>query len=461
MSQSWNPEERLAQGIARVRTMTPSQSNEKVLFEIDSRSQRRAAKRALHLIVGVSTAAITSIGIGLTVLIPGHARPLDMDSFQAVLANTSASPNYYQRRYASVNDGVTASEATTEIWKLSSVTVYRSRERHASPYLEPNDTIGNKPFREMYLWMQDNGEAISYEPMFHYAVKYRRGYPLGDTPASTAVTLAQGGKLVEATRDVPAHGGRFDRFVFDLGEGIDGTRQTVYADSKSHLIRFVDVNRIDRPEVSEATTEYRYDVSDRLALGMPALPKNVPVVSPKDIRQNFEREIKKPLSTQTVNGIKVTFYGVVVRSPGDIRVILSGGAPRDPRDPHQMVVIGAPSYPFAPQPRLIGSHLTPYTGNAQDGGRQLLGPLLIDKKPYIVESSNRFLLGKVPGWLTLFVPIWKYDKSHPFKGAEETVYRSKFVGYATIRTNKIFEMPEVAAEGAALAELPSQYVETK
>jgi len=452
MSQSWNPDDRIANGVSQIQTISHRSSPEELLIEMQRRSTLKNQRR-MRLTFSLSAACVASLGVA-ALLLPGKAEA----SFDKVIRNSKGQKVFYRKEYSMIKSDKWASEATTELWQFANRSVSRTSQRQATMALDPSDRIEQHPFYSETLWINDDATTLCYNPDFHAAMKYDEGHQVAFDLSETLAQMAQEGKVVGPQKEVRAHGGAFDEYRMNMARGSVSIEKTIYVDPKTQLVRFIDMTSHSREDDMIQSTEMRYPDATQLAQEEPKLPAGYPVVKPDEVKKRFEREIKEPVETKVIGGMDITLYGVVIRSPGDIRAITTGGAPRDYQDTtHEMLVLDHPTRLYRNKPWPVGTLMQVPDPTYPADNRKILSTYGIGKRRYVVESSRRAIVGEIPRQITIRVPVWKYDYSHPLDGMGRKVYPSLFVGYVTFKTDKIYEMPGGIANGAAAAQLPNRY----
>jgi len=405
-----------------------------------------------------------------------------MASLSEVLKKTDLQKVFFTRSHNWLTlDDSHEMESTMSLWQFSNRSVTQSSWRSASPKVDPGATLTTYPPFESILWIYESGKSVGYDPQYHNAMIYHDG-PSEHLPAPSLTSMVQGAKVVESSPGVRAHGGVYDRYIVESTTSTGVMREVCYSDPATGLLRFVDTPRQSRKHLDvtngpdgglkqiigqkpddwfENSMEIRYPSEAQLEAEAPKVPSDPPPVDQSELRKRFMATIAKPESTKTVGGIQKSLYAVIVRSQGDISVVTRGGAPRSQDDPHEVEVVGLPTRKFHAQPVYASSPLI----LADKSGHPLkfARPRTIEGKEFQVDTTRRILLGKVPRTITVKVPVWRYDTSHPVKAPRNwensTVYPSKFVGYATFTTDRIFEIPPGIANGAAGAQIPSDFAD--
>lgn len=345
-----------------------------------------------------------------------------------------------------------------EQWQFADRQVTRVRQRQATMALVPGDRLEDHAFYGDTLWINPDATTLCYNPDFHAAMKYNEGQQSTFDLSQTLSQIAQEGKIAGPQKGVTAHGGTFDEYELETAQAKTSIKKRIYVDPQSQMVRFIDTIAHSEENDFETSIEMLYPTAAELAQTEPKLPPGYPVVNPDELKNRFTKEIQEPVETKTVGGIKVTLYGVVIRAPGDIRAITTGGAPRDYQDTtHELLVLDHPTWVFRDRPWPVGPLTQIPDPDYRIGNRRVISPYRIAGKEYVVESSRRVIRGEVPKEITIRVPVWKYDRTHPLKGMDRTFYPSRFVGYVTFKTNKIYEMPGGISNGGAAAQLPDRY----
>jgi len=258
-------------------------------------------------------------------------------------------------------------------------------------------------------------------------------------------------------------------------------RQTIYVDPERHLVRFIDTARQSQPHVDigngpnagvpvsrvgespddvlEDSTEYRYPTEAELLRDAPLAPSGKDLVESSARREEFSAAIANPVATTTVAGVSKSLYAVIVRAPGDVIVLTKGGAPRNRQDAHQVEIVGEPTRRYRKRP-LAATRLMVVPG-ATGEPVDIERPREMNGQSFIVDGATSILIGPAPRRITVRVPVWKEDRSQSFPNPmgtpEPFVYRSKFVGYATFTTDRIFTMPTGFGNSTGGAYFPSDY----
>jgi hypothetical protein len=359
-------------------------------------------------------------------------------------------------------------------WRRGNLYVKRSANRTCPHELNANKSLADAPLDQSTIWMEKSGRYVVSNNRCEKAVSFR-GLPFTFPTADKIGDWLKFGQLVSSNAGVSAHGGVFDRYIIRTpGSPGETTTNIVYADPKTHRVRFFDIPKHANHEMVptadpstnqwvmapgpgydwiELSTEYRYPDQAGLWQNPPPEPDNSE--SSDAVRARFLSEIGQPVADQTVGGIKKTLFGIVIESGGEVVAITTGGAPREEADPHELQIVHQTTW--------VKHTKAPSVGKVQPlGQRNVIFPVTIGSREYIAEESRVGLLaGQNPKSLTIRVPVWRYDRRRPlsnYPGVKPSVlYPSLFVGYATFTTSKIYEMPGGFGNANSGEKLPSYY----
>ncbi|MDR3690512.1 MAG: hypothetical protein P4L46_14130 [Fimbriimonas sp.] len=462
------PDERIELGVQCLKTAKSFRSAE----DFVAPAYRRRALRRMRVGLGTGLSLAAGLCVAGYLLLPQRA----MASLNAVLDQSNRAAEFMAISHSWNQIRDSEMKGITVTWRRQDYSVMRTSTRICDHRLNPARSLSDAPLDESTLWMERSGGYVAGNARCRQAVSFQ-GLPFVFGTSMKVGDWLKVGKLVHSTAHVFAHGGAFDQYVIQTA-GSPGEPMTsiVYADPQSHRIRFVDQPLQESHELTptadkvtnqwvmaagprlnrqQATIEFRYPDQTGLWQNPPPTPKASETVSSDAVKARFLAEIAQPVASVEVGGIKKTLYGVVIEKGGEVVAITTGGAPRDEADPHELQVLDRQTWHRHSR--------APYIGNHQRiGKRVIVLPVSIGGRSYIAEASRSGLLApRNPSALTIRVPVWKYDRTHPLAnlpGLKPSVfYPSVFVGYATFTTTKIYEMPGGFANANSGASLPSDY----
>lgn len=231
------------------------------------------------------------------------------------------------------------------------------------------------------------------------------------------------------------HLGGKDVTVYEWSHGDtqqNGITERIFVDPKTNLIT------LSEGRLKEATGRRNYGtvhvdypnagLASKEAGGFPA---GLRFRSKDDLIADLNRRIAVPDQTKTLEGIRVSLYGVIVfpnmQDGLGIEAITRGNGGQ----------VCGPGYPV----QIVGAEL--FRQKRSDLSAEYRDPLRanfsrmtgINHQLFIGSESND-LLSKAPTQLTIRVPVWRSDSKKMQFGVP--VSAQQFVGYVTFTTSKLF-----------------------
>jgi hypothetical protein len=422
-----NEDDFIAAAVAGLRSEYPRRQAEELV--VKSRKVERMSKVRRGIV-----ATATTGGIAAVFLLSFAPRPAYATLVEAV--NKSGTERIIHRHMR------------TE-WKKSDLLEIGLKVQESDQWVLPGRQVVASG-SEIHLSFEDGREVI-YDRRFPFAVEKRRPGQIGKIwQPSVKDMLKIPSQRLAGTRTVQAHGGAFVEYDFEnaaLGE----SKTRIFVDPTTNLVRFIEGDHRDRNFDYSTTDEYDYPSAAAASADAASIPADVPIRTEEAVSKDFTSAIHRADQTQSLSGVRITLYGVVfVRTSGygdAMEVVTRGGDGQNFSSPHAAEAVGLKTNPLRHAPRTPRQNAI-----VMDDGTEFVDkPTLIDGEPYWINTCDGAVDQKIPGKITIKVPVWRVDRSRTYPTFRGDLHPTKFVGNVVFTTSKIFYESRLT-----MAELPDE-----
>lgn len=327
--------------------------------------------------IAIAGAAATLAGIAL------WPQPSSAASLKAVIAAIKQQQARYEK--------ITRRDSHGEMKLVEEMWYAPGKEAMISPDGHESRSSGNVSY--------------SYWPSEGYQVIQPGGAMEADSVSVEAFVESPYSKLIAS-----AEAGPVTRYIFQMG----ATRQELEIDRKTKL----PLRRIVHWDNDKELEIHEYAFNPALASNFfePHVKPGVPLYNVTDDRANLAAMLKRRPLTQTVAGIKVSLYGVLVDPGGTVDVILTGGGLAKRESIKPLEIDGHAGALFYPMPY------------AHRGG----SPIMLGGQPARIEWTAFGRGAKFPDRISVRIPVYSEGEAKA-TAAGQSNSRSRLVGWATFQ----------------------------